>query len=120
MPINDKRKKSELAQVREINSVKRAREYLGLSQRQLGTLIGAHQTIVCKVERNRARYDSAQVERLAIEVARLFRVRTGRDDLGLRYSYNSPLRFKVAGWCRYCKKEFAVRDIRSHCKGCAK
>lgn len=120
MPTNDKTKKSELAQVRGINSVKRAREYLGLSQRQLGTLICAHQTIVCKVERNRARYDSAQVERLAIEVARAFRVRTGRDDIGLRYSYNSPLRFKVAGWCRYCRKEFAVRDLRSRCKVCAK
>lgn len=119
MKRDDGTKKTELARVRGINSVKSAREYLGLSQRALGDKIHAHQTIVCKVERGLFKYDSVQIENLAIEVARAFRLRTGRDDLGLRFSYNSPLRFTVVGWCRYHKREFAVRDLRSRCKQCA-
>ena len=107
--------------IRQINSVRKAREYLGISQSQLGRQIRVDQAIISKVEHSKMRYSSEQIHRLAWIVALEFRERIGRADLGLWVHYNSPLTFTVGGICYEHGKrgfEYKVKRATDRCPKC--
>lgn len=109
-----------LGAVKRIHSIKAAILFLADSQRQAARVIGIDQSTLSKAMRGKVRLKDWQIERLAFEVARKFRVDTGRDDWGLKYFYNSPLRFEAWGVCRNHHKPVEYRIIRatSSCPKC--
>lgn len=115
-----KRQMTPISEVKKINSVSKARAYLGRSQSELGLMLGCDQAVVSKVEHGKMRYNSMQVERLAIAVALEFRKRIGYDNIGLWHSYNSPLAFKVGKICRNHRKpvEFEIKRVTDRCPKC--
>lgn len=121
--VRQKTNRTPLAAVRSIKSVTAAREYLGLNQTQLARLIAVDPAVVSKVENNHARLSGPQVERLSIEVARKFRDdswRVGQAQVGLKYFYNSPLRFEAWAVCYQHRRpiEYQVKRLTDACPMC--
>lgn len=105
-----------------LRGIRDAREYIGLSQRSCATIIGTAQPILSKAENDKLRLADCVAERLAIEVARTFRQSISRSDVGLRYTYNSPMTFTVWGICYNHKKphEYQISRMTDKCPKCEK
>lgn len=121
--VNDckmKHKTSPLRAVRSIHSIAAAIAFIAPSQRQAARLIGVDQGTLSKAARGKVRLKDHEIESLAREVARTFRVLTGHDDWGLKYTYNSPLQFSAWGVCRNHRKPVEYRLVRmtTRCPAC--
>ena len=115
-----------LAQVKRIKSCMTARSYLSddprraLSQAGLARLIGIDPSVVSKVENGKVKFSNEQFERLSLAIAKKFRNDTwGIGRLwGLKYSYNSPMRFVPFGICKKHHVEYPLRRMTDQCPKC--
>lgn len=113
---------SPLARIKKIDSVSRARKYLNLTQAALAKLIDVDPAIISKVENGKQRFSAAQIESIARLVASRFREETYRLGRlwGLKYNYNSPLRFEAWAICKLHRKpvEYQLQRMTDKCPKC--
>jgi hypothetical protein len=123
----ERAKKMKMLDLARIRGLKGAREFLGLSLRELSLLIPpdsdrrqkhVSKSLVCAWQ-NGARMSQGQLDTVGLLIANKVTALVGRD-IGIKVTCNSRWRFSAWGWCADCHRVFKLKSFRvRRCERCA-
>jgi len=109
-----------------VKSIRLVREWLGLSQSQIGEIMAIRlgrstsfdRSYICKMERAR-RVPAAWLPSLGQLIANELYRQLGRDDIGVIITQNSPLKIQAWSHCAGCKRAYRImRRNQINCQKC--
>jgi transcriptional regulator with XRE-family HTH domain len=120
---NRNNSKSQLQRVRAVRNLRQARDFLGLTQAELGALIpsswstsngsGIDDSYVSNMERGKPVTDRI-FNRVAVLIANKLTARYGRE-IAVRPTRNSPWRITPIYWCARCHQWHELKTARQKC-----